>query len=193
METNQQTPEDDHGLMAIVGQYWLSYGGWPAFWRSPFFWLSVGLLLLTSHFWVSEKWWEQVISVMPSMLGFTLGGFAVFLGFGDEKFKAIISGQEPEDGGKPSPYMEVSATFFHFVIVQLAALLLAIVASSLNFTLDIQCEAIAKALTVFRFIGGMVGYWVYLYGLCITAAAALAIFRVAFWYDTYQTRNRDDQ
>ncbi|NLR73562.1 hypothetical protein [Leeia aquatica] len=193
MATNQKEKGDGHGLLEILKLYWAAYGGWRALWRSPYLWLSFCLLLLTTHYWLTEAWWEQVFSVMPSMLGFTLGGFAVFLGFGDEKFKSIISGQMPEDGGRPSPYLEVSATFLHFVLVQMIALISAVIARATNFALPVEFSCLTKMLGIIRVLGDMVGYWLYLYGLCITAAAALAIFRTAHWYDTHQTNNRENQ
>lgn len=180
-------------MSATLSLYWQAYGGWKAVVGSPFFWLSIALMVLTCRFWLYGEWWDQVLSVMPNMLGFTLGGFAVFLGFGDEKFKAVISGQDHHDPADSSPYMEVSATFLHFVLVQLIAILFAVVAKATDFTLPGYWAGLSQWLAQYRFIADALGYWLFLYGLCIVAATAIAIFRVAFWYDSYQTvmRNQD--
>jgi phage FluMu protein Com len=75
----------------IYGKYWIAYGGWQAMKRSPYLHAAIVLLVLTTPFWVCRAWWEQVISVIPSLLGFTLGGFAMFLGFGNKKFLALLA------------------------------------------------------------------------------------------------------
>lgn len=183
--------QDENSLRETLKQYWRMYGGTRGIVRSPYFWVSVVLLVLTSHFWLTGQWWEQVISVMPNVLGFTLGGFAIFLGFGDENFKQIISGLDENDVEPgPSPYMEVSATFLHFVLVQLGAILTAIVVKATSFTPSGWLASIATYIAPARFIADLVGYWLFLYGLCITAAAAIAIFRVSHWYDIFQTMSK---
>ena len=189
--TDDMTDQDTHSLKAVLRQYWKAYGGLRAIFLSPFFGLSIVLLIITSHFWITQQWWEQVLSVMPNVLGFTLGGFAIFLGFGDEKFRELISGQaEGEDGA--SPYMEVSATFLHFVLIQLITLLAAIVVKSISFDPPDSLKGALASVGCLRLIADMFGYWIFLYGLCITAASAIAIFRVSFWYDSLQSEKRKE-
>ncbi|GAA5784683.1 hypothetical protein [Chitiniphilus shinanonensis] len=192
MSTPGAKDQTNHDLASILREYWICYGGLPALVKSPFLWLSIGLLILTCQFWTTEDWWDQVISIMPNILGFTLGGFAVFLGFGDEKFKAIISGKDPEEGDCPSPYMEVCSAFLHFVMVQVASILIAVVSKALDFPTPELLKSLQPTLQIGRLLGGLFGYWLFLYGLCIALASAIAIFRVALWYDGYQTGNRDD-
>lgn len=192
MAESEMTDENEHGLKAVLREYWVAYGGARAIIHSPYFWLSVALLVITAHFWLTDKWWEQVLSVMPNVLGFTLGGFAIFLGFGDEHFKELISGQDDGENS-PSPYMEVSATFLHFVLIQLSTLLMAIVVKATSFDPPANLKEFLAPLASLRFLGDMIGYWLFLYGLCITAAAAIAIFRVSSWYDALQTHKRQSK
>jgi hypothetical protein len=105
---------------------------------------------------------------MPNLLGFTLGGFAVFLGFDDEKFKTLIAGEDNEAPGVSSPY------------------------KATNFDGEGPLSSVGELLAQFRWVGDMVGYSLFLYGICLAGAAAVAIFRVAFWFDRYQTANRGD-
>ncbi|AYR22309.1 hypothetical protein [Herbaspirillum rubrisubalbicans] len=181
--------QDEHNLKAVLSTYWHAYGGWRAIIFSPFFWISIILAIISTHFWLTQPWWDQVLSVMPNVLGFTLGGFAIFLGFGDEKFRELISGQDEGDNSA-SAYMEVSATFLHFVLIQLFALLAAIIAKAVSFDTPDCLKSILGMLTWLRAPADFLGYWLFLYGLCIIAASALAIFRVSFWYDVFQTHNR---
>lgn len=183
------TEEGKHGLFDTLYMAWRAYGGMKAVWESPFFWLSVFLLAVTAHFWLTQPWWEQVLSVMPNVLGFTLGGFAIFLGFGDTQFRELISGQD-EGVETPSPYAEVSATFLHFVLVQLCSILMAISVKATNFVPPEWLQRASDVLISVKFIADGLGYWLFLYGLCITAAAAIAIFRVSSWYDDLQSINR---
>nr|DAT05664.1 MAG TPA: hypothetical protein [Caudoviricetes sp.] len=184
---------EDHGLSAIRAVYWQAYGGWKAVFHSQFFWSSIVLLVLTANFWVAHDWWEQVLSVIPNLLGFTLGGFAIFLGFGDEKFKRLIAGEDEDLPGQASPYMEICSAFLHFVVVQCLALIVAILAKAASFEMPWHPHGFFLwLLHGYRWILGLVGYWLFLYGICLAFAAAVGIYRVAFWFDKYQTVHRDD-
>lgn len=182
-------PNDDE--RTIFGIYWTAYGGWGAWVRSPFLWLSVALLVPTYNFWFTKPWWDQVISVLPNLLGFTLGGFAVFLSLGDEKFKSVISGADPAENGAPSPYLAICASFLHFVLVQGVALLFAIVVKATSFDATVEFAGITHPFQATRFIADAFGYWLFIYGLSLACAAALGIFQVAHLFDEYQTRNKD--
>jgi len=186
MQSTRQTYRD---VWEVIGRYWAIYGGLAALLRSPYFHLSVVLTAMTADSWLYDRWWTTTISILPNLLGFTLGGFAIFLGFGDEKFKEIIAGNDPGESRHSSPYLSVSATFLHFVVVQVAALLWAIVASALHF--DPPDSRVAFVGQLLGILGGALGYWLLLYSICVAVAAGFAIFRVAGWYDSYQTaRNR---
>ena len=65
----------------VFASYWSKYGGFKSLLLSPYFQTAILITLLTVGFWfgISTKWWERVISVIPNLLGFTLGGFAIFL------------------------------------------------------------------------------------------------------------------
>jgi hypothetical protein len=181
---------NEHTLRGIIAIYWRAYGGWRDVVSSPFLWLSAGLTLLTYRLWLHGEWWTYPLSVMPSLLGFTLGGFAIFLGFGDERFKAIIAGEEQDATGAsngPSPYMKVCSAFLHFVLVQVVALLVALVGAATNFSGTGILTCVTNTLRPIRWVGDMVGYWIFVYGLCLAAAAAIAVFRVAYWFDHYRT------
>lgn len=194
--TNNDATESKAKEPNSIALYWNAYGGWAAFIRSPYLYISIFLLLLTYHYWSTGEWWDQVLTVLPSVLGFTLGGFAVFLGFGDSDFKAAIAGQD-EGEEEPSPYMSVCATFLHFILVQVVALIFAVCAKSLHFpTPDFLLPVQSVIMSVGIFFYAL-GYWLFLYGLCIAAAAALGIFTISGWYDNYQsvlraTEHEDD-
>ncbi|ELH7950710.1 hypothetical protein Q9F39_002192 [Vibrio fluvialis] len=163
-------------------EYWLAYGGWTALFSSRYLWMAFALNLLMFNSWypIDSKWFQQVISVIPSVLGFTLGGFAMWVAIGDERFKSLIAGTDEDD--ETSPYMEVNATFTHFVLLQLLSLILAIIASSFSDTV-VSCTYLAIGAQIYSFFS----YLVFIYALLTAIAAVLAILKVAKWYDDFQT------
>ncbi|TOK10904.1 hypothetical protein CGI25_07445 [Vibrio parahaemolyticus] len=117
---------------------------------------------------------------MPNILGFTLGGFAMWVAIGDEKFKSLIAGADDED--EISPYMEVNATFTHFVLLQLLSLVLAIIAKNFDHVI-IGNDFMLAGARAYAFIAN----FIFIYAILTAVAAVLAILKVAKWYDDYQT------
>jgi hypothetical protein len=105
----------------IVARYWRAYGGKKALIRSPYLWAALFITVLLYPEWSTAGWWHDVLTVMRNLLGFTLGGYAMWIAIGDDEFRLLISGEE--DDGKPSPYMEVNATFVHFIILQIISII----------------------------------------------------------------------
>lgn len=179
------------GVFTILRRYWHEYGGWRALIYSPYFHVAVLLTFLLAHYWQNEPWWDVALSVLPNIIGFALGGYAIWLGFGDEEFRHRIS-ERPADGGA-SPYMQVSAAFAHFVIVQLLALIGALIAKANSFDLT-NCQWLGQVLVAnnlpLTFIEERIAPWfwglgfmLFVYGLMTAIAATLAVFRVAYWFE----------
>lgn len=179
------------GVFRIFGRYWSAYGGISAFIKSPYLHMALVLLALTYKTWTQVNWWDISIAVLPNLLGFTLGGFAVFLAFGDDKFRELLiqnDEDESEDDGAVSGsslYVELCATFVHFILVQISAFLTAIVAKSLNFPYEwCPCfKEFANNLTI-AFWG--LGFLLFLYSMTSIIAATMHLFRTATWYEMHQ-------
>ncbi len=179
------------GAAKLVAKYWSTYGGWRDFLLSPYLHFSLLLLAITFATWSEEGWWEHVLSVVPSLLGFSLGALAIFLGFGSEQFRNVISGKRPDEPNKISPYMSVTAAFTHFIVVQIAAVMVAIVSVALfKLPLPISDHALYVFNDIVRALLWGFGYWLFLYALCLAAASVFAVFRIAGWYDEHRTRER---
>lgn len=103
--------------------------------------------------------WAQVaVEVIPSLLGFSIGGMAITLAFSNSQiFKAVIQG-----GKKDSLFVKTIANFFHFILVQTLALLLAIF-----------CKAYSS--TVLSFFG----FWFFCYGILIALATSGMLLQTA--------------
>lgn len=73
-----------------------------------------------------RPWSQLAIDIVPSMLGFSLGGMAIMLAFSGANYFEYIAQK-----GKPdSYYVSVVANFFHFVLVQTIALIVAFVSKA---------------------------------------------------------------
>lgn len=182
------------GPAKLVRQYWATYGGWKDFIVSPYLHVSLFLVLVTYGAWTEKAWWDQVLTVVPSLLGFSLGALAIFLGFGSERFRDVISGKRPGAADTVSPYMSATAAFTHFIVVQVAAVTLAVVCAAL---FNMPAPAKNSLLYIANEFGRLVlwgtGYWLFLYALCLAAASVFAVFRIASWYDAHRTQERDQE
>jgi hypothetical protein len=75
----------------------------------------------------SDSGWHQiVIDVVPSMLGFSMGGMAIVLAFATSKSFSILA----ENGAKDSFFIKLIAAFFHFILVQAGAILVVVLAKA---------------------------------------------------------------
>lgn len=177
---------------SALSRYWLSYGGLRSLLRSPYFWTALILTLALYPAWSQPGWWNDVITIMPSLLGFSLGGYALWLAIGDDEFRKLISGSSID--GKPSPYMKVNATFAHFIILQITATIIAILAKTYYFKLSednpLFILTTYKAFHIICGTGYFLGYFIFIYALLSALAATLALFRVSSWYDIHQGKKK---
>lgn len=179
-------------VTAIYRRYWLAYGGRSALLCSPYLHGALVLLVLTIPFWARSPWWGQVIAAIPTLLGFTLGGFAVFLSFGDAKFRALLAEPDEEEPDAPSLYVSLCATFVHFILVQCLAMSVALIAQAWSFqvTWPFPLNALAWCLSM---AVGALGYGLFLYTITLVLAATMHVFRVATWYEEHRRSELQDQ
>jgi len=173
-----------YGLKPIYSRYWDAYGGFKALFRSFYLHAAIVITAIASNFWLTEKWWEQ-----SNLLGFSLGGFAMFLGFGDEKFRALLAESDESDADgdeiKPSVYLLLCSSFVHFILLQVIALFFAIIAKSLDFYYPwpILWQGLISNLTL---AFGCLGYLLFIYSMTSVLAATMAVFRTCSWYEKHQ-------
>jgi hypothetical protein len=167
--------------LQLIRLAWRIVGGWAGIFKSGHFWVAVFLWLLCIPTWTNPKWWEMSISVLPSLLGFTLGGFAIFLGFGSDSFKEMIT-SEHEDKAQ---YLSVSAVFLTFVGVQVAGLLWAIACAATWQPIPSSLKSVESVLQGGQLVCWGIGYLLFLYGIVLSFHAALRIFRLSRWYNSF--------
>lgn len=190
------------GTLDIFKLYWTAYGGLWAMLRSPYLHVAALVLALTWNTWWAPQcstngdcvaWWDQNISVLPNLLGFSLGGFAIFIGFGDEKFRGLLADPDPVQPGQPAEanalpnlYIGLCASFVHFILVQAIALLYAVVAKSWWFYAPFM-EPVREWLPAMNAIAGGIGYGLFLYALTCVLAATMHVFRIAKMYARFRS------
>jgi len=162
-------------------------GGTAAISKSFDFRIALAISFICWPAWLAPDWWEKAISVLPSLLGFTLGGFAIFLGFGSDQFKELIA---RKDEAK-SEYLSVSSTFLFIVSVQVIGLLYAIICESLWVPTPIWLKHISPVLPFLNYIAWFVGFFLYVLGIVLSLRAAIRIFRVSRWYNSFLVANSE--
>lgn len=86
------------------------------------------------HLWKEGGWWDFSLNLLPNLLGFSLGAFAILLAFGNERFQKLLS-VRPESKNiskkhKNAAYESVSTGFAHFIIIQFLGIAIAFLAKA---------------------------------------------------------------
>lgn len=180
-------------IFEIISKYWKEYGGWRTFIKSPYLHIAIILTLVTIQFWLNNKWWEQTLSVLPSILGFTLSGFAIFLGYGTEKFRKLMAFRSPATG--KSPYLDVVVAFVHFSLFQILAIFLSLIASNISaFSyFDIQAQYKHIGSIYLWLVIGFLGYGVFIYSLVLSFSVSFTLYRLATWYVLFETKEYEKE
>lgn len=104
-------------------RYWKGYGGCSALLSSPYFHIAI-VLSLPGAWWAPSAWPDKVESIVPSLLGLSLAGYAILLALGSGDFFEKI--RKPKSNARPSTLEGISTAFLHFIIVQTLALVMAL-------------------------------------------------------------------
>lgn len=154
--------DDLTGLKGEASGYWRSYGGWRAISRSPAVLLSVVVTFICIPYWKDGAWPDTTTSVVPNLLGFTLGSMAVVLAFPSTRLFQLFA----EDGRPDSYYLDLASKFVHFILVQVLAILIAFIGKAF-------CNVIL----------GFIGFFMLTYSVSCAAMTAFALFGVAQIYN----------
>ncbi|OOC51237.1 hypothetical protein AS855_01250 [Brucella intermedia M86] len=103
---------------------------------SPYIYIAIAITILCFPLWTATgsdglRWPSLALGVIPSMLGFSMGGMAIALAFSSsDAFDALA-----EDGAKNSTFLTVIGNFFHFILIQTVAILIAMITITYPFWL----------------------------------------------------------
>lgn len=165
-----------------LGSYFRDYGGWAAVFSSPIFLLALALTGLNYSMWLSAEWIEPAETLIPSLLGFSLGMYAIIFSIINNRLKNAL--QAVKDRRDVPMLAVVNATFFHFILVQVIALIWALMfrGTALIDLFTVLSRSITGAMSVFFVlyaIGSFVGHLLLVYSVLLTISAALAVYRIA--------------
>jgi hypothetical protein len=187
-ESNDDSVHPYVDFREIVGRYWVAYGGMKEVGRSPFMHLAVVMTVLAAASWSSSAWQMTALSVLPNLLGFGVTGYAIWIGWGDSQLRRALSEIEMRPG--VTAYAQVSATFAHFALVQVAALVWALMFATLDHPVD-PAGGLARLLAAIglpsdafshgRPVGAAIGFFLFVYAILVALEATLALFRLATW------------
>ena len=145
---------------------------------SPYLHGAVIITALCYGLWSKPDWWETFLTINPAILGFTIGGFALLLATGGEKFGAVIAqARLYEKNALESPLAKLGAAFVHFIIVQFLSIIYAIIAKSADKVPPPHGLDFLSSRYVHLVFWG-VGFFVGVYALVSAIAASEWIFRI---------------
>lgn len=159
-----------------VSDYRSLFGSFGGIAFSPYFHfacISAALVVFFSD--KPDAWMQATQGMLPELLGFSLGGYAILISFGDEQFRKFLATFYP-NGNKHSIFMILNGVFLHFIIAQVLAILISVFISAYDI----------KNIYV-NFIGCMAFF--YAASFCI--AVAFEVKSVSSWYQNYvKTMNK---
>ena len=155
------------------------YGGFNAIINSPYFWAAVLISILNIKDIFFDCWWDKPISILPNIIGFTIGAYAIVLSSGSEKFREFIAG---DYNGKKSIFLTVNSSFVHIIVVQVTSLILSI---------TLKNSYIEYTAYLIRILS-IVGYIIFIYSLTliISVSISISIFTLSDLYNEYITKNK---
>jgi hypothetical protein len=172
-----QTKGQLASLVENIGHLWRAYGGLKGFLCSPYLWSSAAATVVVYYFAVENwKWYTTSIAVLPNLLGFSLGGYAVLLAFGDGRFLDALRGPEPDE--QYSPYLQASASLAWFVLAQILSLIV-----SFFFEFTASSPRPGSGWETLQNLGFFLGCWLFIYAVFLGLAATLSIFFLSRMYD----------
>ena len=74
-----------------IRRYFRAYGGWDAIFRSPLFLVAVVVTTLGyGNWWSSDKWAATSQALIPNLLGFSLGTYAILFSLMTGRLKRAL-------------------------------------------------------------------------------------------------------
>src|SRR5690348_8914161 len=103
-----------------IQNYFSAYGGWHAVFTSPLFLAALVIAAANYSRWLSPHWVETTETLIPSLLGFSLGTYAILFSLIGGRLKSAL--RNVPNSQKVSWLEGINAAFFHYIFVQVIAL-----------------------------------------------------------------------
>jgi hypothetical protein len=182
METDKKkTRGAYYTFWRIMRRYFSDYGGWTSLIKSPFLHIGLVISAISYSVWISSVWIDNVYAVIPGLLGFSLGTYALLFSLMSGRIKLALKAIK---NSRECSYLdEINATFLHFILVQTVCLLwAATMRSHILFDVLMFLKFSKKffvLLDIGRVISGFVGYSLMCYSLTLVIASSLVVYRLA--------------
>lgn len=160
------------GTAKRISRYWTVYGGHRAVLTSAYFWAAVVLSAICYPLWIGSPDWTPIaLSVLPSLLGFSVAALAIVLAFPGHRIFQHMA----EEGSDTSYYMGLAVRLTHFIVLQVAG---------------IGAALIAKAWDAITLNG--LGFLIFGYAVMTGVSTALEFFGAARIYNAAEKPSSDD-
>lgn len=166
----------------FLSRYLRDYGGWDAIFGSPFFLVACALSAVSYHSWINASWTSLSLSILPNLLGFSIGTYALLFSMISSRMKKALKALK---NNRDITYLsEMNATFFHFIFVQVITITWAFMYDQTLFY-DIKlfiAERFPQNFDLFPIlaaIGGWAGVALLLYSVFLAVASSLLVSRLA--------------
>ncbi len=160
--------------MTTLFDIYKSYGGFKAFVLSPYLWLS---LFFTGIFFAginqNEDWFSLPIKTIPPLTGFTFASFSLLFAIIDEDNRLILSQPDTDFGGR-KPILIVVSKIVHSVMMQLCALVAALLLHTKPIVLNVSQETI----DMINSVATGFALFLFIYGLLLVVSVALTLFQL---------------
>lgn len=165
-----------------ISRYFRDYGGTKAIFGSPFFIFAIFISILSYGSFMGGSWPTTVISIIPNLLGFSLGTYAMLFSLMSGRTKLALKKLKNDAG--VSYLDEVNATFFHFIFVQIITIIWAYLfqQDTIFLIINMLQQPNSMVLDIFvtlKMIGSFFGVTLFAYSLLLVIASSLAVFRIA--------------
>ncbi|RUY31707.1 hypothetical protein EN978_07165 [Mesorhizobium sp. M7A.F.Ca.US.001.04.1.1] len=180
-------------LLKWLNRYRRAYGGIRGMLASPFFGLAVLITGLSYSLWVEPKWIEKAETLIPSLLGFSLGTYAIIFSIVGGRIKGALRQVSAPHGVS---YLEaVNAVFFHYIFVQVVCLAWAFLYQGtwlydLTRVLEVYVPSVKTVFLYASLTGSFIGCFLLVYSVLLMIAAALAVYRLALLKDPSEDAGR---
>lgn len=149
---------------------------------SPLFGVSFAITALSYSNWLHTHWVDQTLALIPSLLGFSLGTYAILFSLLTNRMKRALRASVNKRG--VTYLKEINATFLHFIFVQIASLFWAFLFSGtwlidLATALGSTVPVVESVYLGAKVVGSFIGMLLLVYSIALVAGSALAVYRLA--------------
>ncbi|MBL9007274.1 MAG: hypothetical protein JNJ46_23655 [Myxococcales bacterium] len=187
--------EQWRGVIKAFRFYWNAYGGLGAFFSSPYCHIALVITVITKNYWLSNCWFDQALSIVPSLLGFTLAAYTIILTIGNDQFRRILasifypensSPPKTEKTDSPSVLMVNSTVFFHVLFIQMITTVSSVLCKEYRLSTHIV-DQVKGPFPVAWWSITMHGiaYFFYILSLLLILAACVCVFRLSQSIDDF--------